>query len=340
MLHIILLILKIIGIVLAILLGIILLGIVCVLFVPVRYRLTADGKLGEEEPVRLNAKVHWLFHLINVTFSYSQSACLKIRLLCFTIYDSTKTRKRKKNSAKEDVSDKNESTQKAGVLEEKDGQNAVDASVEGMQQEAGNVDNAVTDGPEHNPEQGLEYKQEQLQVQQDCGEEDNRFVKKIKKIMSAIITLIHRIWNAIKNIEYTIRKICDKIREIIENIRYYTEVLKSDVFQSSWAVCRKQILKILRMLKPQKCRINVRVGTGDPAGTGQLMAVYGILYPVIGNHVFVEADFEQRIIEGDLYIKGRIRGIVFIVVAFKLFFNKDIRHLIKLLKREECVDGR
>ncbi len=53
MLHILLLILKIIGILLAALLGIILLVGICVLFIPIRYSIRAEGKLGEENTVHV-----------------------------------------------------------------------------------------------------------------------------------------------------------------------------------------------------------------------------------------------------------------------------------------------
>ena len=46
MLHILLLILKIIGILLLCLLGLLVLGTVCVLFVPVRYRIEAERREG------------------------------------------------------------------------------------------------------------------------------------------------------------------------------------------------------------------------------------------------------------------------------------------------------
>ena len=71
MLHIILLILKIIGIVLLCILGIIILALFCVLFVPVRYRIEVMRKEGEDEPpVDVRVKVTWLLHLLNILIRY------------------------------------------------------------------------------------------------------------------------------------------------------------------------------------------------------------------------------------------------------------------------------
>ena len=75
---------------------------------------------------------------------------------------------------------------------------------------------------------------------------------------------------------------------------------------------------------------------GDPAATGQVLAVYGILYPLVGDHVRVMGEFEQKRIEGTLFIKGRMTLFRFVKTACRIYFNRDIRKLIKLLKKEDA----
>ncbi len=96
LLMIVLLILKIIGIILAAAIGILLIVLICGLFVPIRYYVTADGKLGEKHPVRMEMKATWLLHMVNIVFSYGESARLRIRVLCFTLLDSAREKKKKK----------------------------------------------------------------------------------------------------------------------------------------------------------------------------------------------------------------------------------------------------
>ncbi len=72
----------------------------------------------------------------------------------------------------------------------------------------------------------------------------------------------------------------------------------------------------------------------DPAATGEILAVWGMLYPVIGGYVDVAGDFERKRLEGHLLLKGKIRFFTFLRVAVKIYFNKDIRKLYKLLKKE------
>ena len=91
---------------------------------------------------------------------------------------------------------------------------------------------------------------------------------------------------------------------------------------------------MLKSISPRKIRGSVLIGTGDPASTGQILAVYGMLYPLLGYHIDIVPDFEQQIIEGDLYVKGKITVFKALKTAWIVYFNKDLRRLIKLLKRE------
>lgn len=65
MIHIILAILKIVGILLAVLLGLVLLILLTVLFLPLRYRICAE-KHGELKKSTANVSVSWLFGILKV----------------------------------------------------------------------------------------------------------------------------------------------------------------------------------------------------------------------------------------------------------------------------------
>ena len=69
MLHILLLILKVIGIIFAVILGILVLLVCVVLFVPVRYDLKAASE-GTFARTRMEAKATWLLHLVRVKLCY------------------------------------------------------------------------------------------------------------------------------------------------------------------------------------------------------------------------------------------------------------------------------
>ncbi len=93
MLHIILLILKILGIILAIVFGMLLLAGCAIFFVPLRYSLQASA-LGDKESLRVTAKVTWCLHLLSAKVEYKDKKLQqKIRVLGIEI----KQRERQKS---------------------------------------------------------------------------------------------------------------------------------------------------------------------------------------------------------------------------------------------------
>ena len=100
MLHIILLILKIIGIVLLCVLGILILTVVCLLFVPIRYRLIVTRKEGENQPpVEIWMKATWLLHFVNVLIRYPAELKARVRVMFFTIWRSAEGKDEDKHTS-------------------------------------------------------------------------------------------------------------------------------------------------------------------------------------------------------------------------------------------------
>lgn len=300
MVSILLMILKILGIILLVVLGIILTLVILVLFVPIRYRITAHRKVAEEIPAAVKVKVTWLLHIINAVFCYPEAAYVRVRVLCFTIFRSDKPGKKPKSKKKE--------IQKTpAAKEEKEEQSAGKIQEELKQEEPKNTGDNKQNKDHHRQEE----------------EEEASLIKFLKKL-----------WSAIKNIKYTIIQIYDKINHIIKNIRYYIKIIKSDTFKRALSVCSVQALSLLKSILPKKLKGKLLIGTGDPAGTGQVLAVYGMLYPLLGNHIDITPDFDRQIVEGDLFIKGKITVFKLIKAAWIVYFNRDLRRLLKLFKRE------
>lgn len=324
LLTIILSILKIIGIILAAVIGILLLVLICGLFVPVRYRVAADGKLGGQPPVRVEIKATWLLHIVNILFSYHESACLRIRLFCFTLLDSSRKKKEKGGKRKKQKTGKKRSgREKTGVQGIREEERTKEEEAAGLETEKPGIAEAEESGSQTEEAEGT--------FPEEAGE---GMTGRIKAFFHAVFRFFHKLVEALKNIEYTIREICGKIKKVMENIRYYIDILQGEAFQSVFRNAKKQLLWICRRLKPEKCRINLRAGMEDPAATGQIMAVYGMLYPVVGGGIFLQPEFEEKVMEGDVYIKGKITGIIFLVAGLKMVLDKNIWRLLKLLKKE------
>lgn len=145
---------------------------------------------------------------------------------------------------------------------------------------------------------------------------------------------IQKLWKLLKNIRYTIQSIYDKIRNIIHHIRYYYRVLQSELFRRTWEKYSKEALCLLKCIAPRKVKGYLHIGMEDPATTGQILGYYGMLYPLIGEHIDVVPDFEHVILEGSLKIRGNITLFQAVRIACTIYFDKDLQKLIRLLKRE------
>ena len=313
MISVLLSILKILGIVLLVLLGILLVFLLLILFVPVRYKVSAERDSGDEQTLQAQVKITWLFHILNMLYSYPDAAYLRVRVFIFTVFRSDQEKKspdKKKVDTASKASEENKEDHK-DKTEEKE---AVREDGKGTEEHRKSKE--ILKG---NTESGKE-----TPFKEPTKEEPNRR------------SFFEKLFSMLKNIKYTIIKIYDKIKHILKNIEYYLKVIRSETFQRAFGVCSEQTIALLNGIKPKKLRGNLVIGTGDPASTGQILAVYGMLYPVIGDHINITPDFERQIVEGNLLIKGRITAWKLLKTAWKVYFNRDIRRVIKLLKREEA----
>ena len=92
MIHIILLILKIIGITLLSIVALVLLVLALVLFVPVLYRMRI---VRTKEELRVKGRVSFLFPLLSVHFGYFDKASVKGRIFGIPFWNSEKPKKEK-----------------------------------------------------------------------------------------------------------------------------------------------------------------------------------------------------------------------------------------------------
>lgn len=323
MLHIVLLILKIIGIILLCILGILLLAVLGVLFVPVRYKIELNREEGERKPpFVVRAKITWLLHAANILIRYpTEKAYVRVRLFIFTLFTlpekQTNDSARSKQHKKAEQNKKEEQNEGIQEPEQEAGQEAVQRS---------NRQTIISS------EGDKELPTVTIPAQKRTKQKTKQ--KKLHKILKKIKNVFHKIRDLFQNIQYTIKNFCDKIKSVSEQIEYYRKLIASDVFQQSFQLCKGELAYIFKKLKPQKMEADLIIGMNDPAVIGEILAIYGMLYPFIGEHMNVTGDFEQQRIEGHVFIKGRIRAVTFIRTAIRIYFNKDIRKLIKLLKKE------
>lgn len=350
---IILMILKIIGILALILIGVCLLLLGAVLFVPIRYKIKAACQT-EPGQVSAQARLSWLLHLVTVRMAYDNGLICKVRLFGITIYDIAKKELYEERAARKQQ--KKERRQKAGKKAENQ---AKEREAEKEQEQKRKTESRPLEKKQQDKQeqtgQGAQHrtpecqtvkvseqeKEQKLEQEQDEKTEQakNSPVEQKKGFRERIVEFFRLLHRKLKNIQYTIRGFCDKIKQIVENIAYYKETLEREESKKAFLCCKKQLFQIWRNIRPGKLKIAMEIGFDDPAATGQFVALYSMFYPWIYHTVTLEPDFENPVLKGTFFCRGRVTVFVLLRAAWILYFDKNIRMFLRLWKKEEIEHG-
>ena len=296
MLHIVGLILRILGILLLGIIGLLLLLLCILLFVPVRYELKAEFP-GELSSAKVRFRLAWLFHFLSARVHYEEQEFAWWLRVAW------------KKFPKAEEPDKE-------TEEEPDIKKEPDAKQEPDEKETTDID--IKEIPE---DSSIKWTERENQ--------ENRKKEKKPSVYERLKRKIITIWQKIK---YTFAKICGKIKDISKNISDTKEAiqifLNDEVHRSAFRKVKKELIWIKRLLKPKIFQVRLNYGFEDPCLTGQILGLLGMVYPFVGDNMEIEPDFEQKVLKGDIHIKGRIRMIHLAVFAVKLFVHKETRKTI------------
>lgn len=298
------------GIALLVVLGLVLLLVILLLFVPIRYR--GDFK-KDVDTVTVQVKGSWLLRLIRVKAEYEKELLIKAYVLCFKVFDSAKPAKEKKQKVVKKTGEKNAEKEVEKETEKEADTKAENvAAQEDIEADIGEVVETAVDADSEN----------ESAADNNAVEEKRSFFEKLRI--------------KVQNIFCKMKRIYDKIKEVINNIGYYLELLRADETKAVFGKSMFRLLKVLKSIRPRKLIAELVVGTGSPDTTGYVMALAGMMYPYWDRHVNIEPDFEETIFEGSIFFKGHVTLFVLLWQALRIYFDKDIRTLLGKFKREDA----
>ena len=332
MLQILFLIIKIIGIILAALLGLALLILLLVLFVPVRYR--AYGIRSSRE-CRAEGRVSWLLRLLSIPFSFQDGELeIRVKLLGFTILDPLK----EEEAFREPVQRKTE--QSAGKEEETAGEDSEREEVPaeenaGEADASGSFEASQADEAETSARPASAGAVEAAAEPEDEASEGrfSRGFRELRRFLRAVIRFFMKIPRKLKNLKCTFQRFCDKIKRMVKRYREMKAFALDERTKAAVSLVWKQAGILLGQALPRKIRGRLHFGTEDPALTGQILGAIGIFYPLFMDNVKVEPDFEKPALDGELSLKGRLRIVTVLRIAWRLYRDKNVRYVYRRLNR-------
>lgn len=312
MVHILLVILKFIGIVLASILGLILFLLLIVLFGPIGYR--AKGRAQSEEiflegkaswlgfvlrgkVLYQNGKLHWYFRIFGILLASNEEEFLQKK----------EERARKKEAGKKKKEQKKREVQKEEPKR-----------IESKKEEPKKAEVKPEDGKrtEEKPAEPKQEEQKQIEVKPEKGKS---FFEKWKRKLSLIPEKIEKIkmsWD----------KKMDKLKEVKE---FWNDEVTKEVKKRLIATGKKLLLHIL----PRKWKGRIEFGLEDPYVMGQILMVCGILMPIYEDKLEIKPDFEEEKLSGSFSLKGHIIPGYLLFQCLSLLLNKKIRITYKKGKK-------
>lgn len=320
MVSIILTILKIIGISILVILGIIVLLVLLVLFVPVRYK--AGGNYTDSR-ADISGKASWLLGIASVTFRYQKEQPFHIRAKLFYIpvFDNLKKRKRKKKVFRKGKKEEPQ-LQAASVPEHAAPSPNADTTESDREENSKEQPEKTSELPQQETERTVD--EVEIWETEDENTDKISIFQKIQKILMKFIDFF-------KNIKFTFQRMYVIMIKIKNNIKYYLELLQQESTKQAFGLCKKQLLRIVKNLCPQKYSVKLHLGFEDPATLGNVLAVWGMLYPWHRGRIDIRPEFEETIVEGSFSVKGRVSVYVFLWTAWLFFTDKNIKQLRKQL---------
>ena len=284
MLHILCILLKIIGILILVILGLFVLLTGIVLFVPIRYQIDAKGK-GTLQSLEVRIKFSWFLHLLSGYVFYADK---KPEWQVRTAW------KRWNVVMPEKMTETEIKPQNVKKTEE--------------------------------PTEKKEEKQFEKVVKQI---ETNQPKKQVKNKKKSFAEKCNKIFQKIKR---TICNLCDKIKLLGDKKDRVLEFLQDELHQSVWKNAKREAVRLLKYLRPKKIKGRVHFGFSDPYLTGKTLAILSMWYPFYANTVSLEPDFEEAVLEGELSIKGCVRGFYFLFPVFNIIRSREIRQTYKHIR--------
>ena len=305
--HVILQILAVIGIVLLVLLALLILTVLAVLFVPIRYRASGEKEADRIEGV---AAVSFLYPFLSFKWQRAGNENRwALRLLGIKLKGSPKVDKGKTTEP--------EKTEKGKVAEpEKTDKGKAEETAQAAKPEKAAEPVKEEKQPATPSVQNAEAEDAARQAEETGTQETDRVSSE-------------------KKARFTISGLCDKMEKIRDNVEYYKERLTAEENRLFLKRTKERIFAVLKSIKPKVLTARVVCGTGSPDTTGYVCAVYGMLYPVIEDRISFTADFENKVLDGELSVKGKVRVATLVRHGIKILLDKQLKVFLKEMKRED-----
>lgn len=337
-LKILLCILKIIGIVLLVIVGIVLLILCLLLLVPIRYRMHASfyGK------PRVSAHVTYLLRLLHVNFELDgKKSELKIKLFGHNISDEEKSddkettdSPRQDNSAVKEEHDAVKTGEAVKSCEVVKSDVAVKTSEVVMNDGLTKNGETVETGEASNGSEADEIRENEKIKEAETVNKTDKLTEP-ERTQKAKESARHKEHKepksrqdkkadlAAENSDSSSNAIADKVKSIVSLIKENRGVID---------FVMKQLKLLFKHIMPGSHTISIKLGLDDPALLGEIVGGISVFRAMTGIVINITPVWDDKVFEAKLDFKGRIILGRVLYIAARVYFNKEVKKIIKTIK--------
>ncbi len=302
-------ILKVIGIILLVVLALILTALLCVLFVPVKYRTVGSF---DNTDIRAKAHVSWLFHLFALHIEYADETDGYIRLVFVKkkLFDNYE-------ALDDDDMDEAAKTETEDKVSENTGDEP-QISAEELEH--------VTD------EQAEDECTAQTHNEQMTANDENQQIKQQTKLTHQKTYNKRNKKPHKKSHKKQFKDKSDKIKNCIYKLkREYSDERNKAAFSH----LKKELFIILKRICPRRLKLTMVYSTGSPDTTGISLGILACFPVGYTNRWRITPDFESEkpYAKGSFDIKGHVIVISILAATLRILFDKNCRRLYNRISR-------
>lgn len=309
-------ILKVIGIILLVVLALILTALLCVLFVPVKYR--AVGSFDNTD-IRAKAHVSWLFHLFALHIEYAQETDGYIRLAFV------------KRKLFDDADSDYENDEKAAEASD---DNVMDDAAkteteDKVSENTGDEPKIPADESEHiTDEQAEDECTARTHNEYRSVTDENQHIKQQTK-------LAHQKTYKKRSEKPHKKQFKDKSDKIKNCIYKLKREYSDERNKAAFSHLKKELFIILKRICPRRLKLTMVYSTGSPDTTGISLGVLACFPVGYTNRWRITPDFESEkpYAKGSFDIKGHVIVISILAATLRILFDKNCRRLYNRISR-------
>ena len=287
-------ILKWLGILLLVLLGLVLTVLLAVLFVPVRYE--AEGSFRGE--LLAKGQISWLWRLFSIQAVYDGDTEVSLRI--FGV----------KPGRKKETAERTEKTETPDPV--------VTGSGKRPEEEVPVYESRPkAEAPASEKHQGTEEGiKEKVPA---AGTKNAKNGQKKKRVRQSLF----------QKIKVTFQRNCGKLKTAEERWQTLMEFLEKAENKNTFRLLKRQVIRFFKHVLPGKVSGTVRFGFEDPYTTGRILTYISPFYGWYGRTIQVIPVFDEQVLDGELSLKGRIRIATLLFIGFQVWRDKNFRTLLK-----------